>query len=162
MNRSHVFVQIPNFLTAHWTNHLRIKFFDMINNTFIICKKQDKTALPQFRNHEWPPKGKYDPSPKKKLWKVIKYTARKSDRAQGCSWSVLGYLKCCLSLLCFQKLAEIWLFRLLFRFPLFYFYLINWRLSKYLISPAILKAHKRQTTFWKYQDQGEFWVTKSN
>ena len=43
MNRSHVFVQIANFLTAHWTNHLKFKYF-MINNTFIICKKQDETA----------------------------------------------------------------------------------------------------------------------
>ena len=161
MNRSHVFIQIANFLTAHWTNHLRIKYliWSIIHSLFV--RNKIRLHFPSLGTMGHPQKENMTQD-QKKLWKVIKYTARKSDRAQDCSLSVLGYLKCCLSLLCFQKLAEIWLLRLLFRFPLFYFYLINWRLSKFIISPAILKAHKRQTTFWKYQDQGEFWVTKSN
>ena len=66
MNRSHVFIQIANFLTAHWTNHLRIKYliWSIIHSLFVRNKIR---LLPQFRNHGSPPEGKYDPSPKKTM-----------------------------------------------------------------------------------------------
>ena len=66
---------------------------------------------------------------------------------------VLPFLKCGLPFLCFQYFP---------RYEEFRSDLKNFKiLTKFLISPVIFTAQKRQTTFWKFQDQENFVVIVS-
>ena len=64
----------------------------------------------------------------------------------------LAYPKCGLPFLWF------WYY---WRFDSFGFIYWNWNPSKLLISPVILTARKRKSTFWKCQDQENFLVIDS-